>query len=199
MRKNLYKLTFLLSVVLLFGFGCDKSGNENSAGQENGQKNSYNYNDINQIMGDTELANKMATGRPSLDNTKQEVLGSDRGLMMAADGFIYSVLLQDVVGGQSSGLVKAGYKDKDYKLYADFANLIEPENGDFYEGWLVRTDPFDFVSVGKAEKIGGMYSNFYSSKKDLTKYNFYVLTMETNDGNPAPAKHILEGIFMKMK
>lgn len=39
--------------------------------------------------------------------------------------------------------------------------------------------------------------NTYSSGEDLTDHNFYVLTIEPDDGNPAPADHIVEGTLKR--
>ena len=39
----------------------------------------------------------------------------------------------------------------------------------------------------------GIYSNSFSTEKNYLEYDFYVLTIEPDDGDPAPDKHILEG------
>jgi len=98
--------------------------------------------------------------------------------------------------GESSGLAKANYKDGQYNLLATFENLPDPVGSDFYEGWIVRKGlNFDVISSGALEKIDGVYTNTYVSGQDLTDHSFYVLTLEPDDGNPAPADHILEGVM----
>lgn len=87
----------------------------------------------------------------------------------------------------------AGYRDGKYILQADFQKLGDPQGTDFYEGWVVRKSPFAFISTGKLEKINGEYTNNFTSSIDYTDYDFYVLTLEPDDGNPAPADHIVEG------
>jgi len=39
--------------------------------------------------------------------------------------------------------------------------------------------------------------NNFTSDIDYSSYDFYVLTLEPNDGDPAPADHIVEGAVMK--
>ncbi len=87
----------------------------------------------------------------------------------------------------------AGYTDGRYTLEADFKKLNDPKGSDFYEGWVVRKNPFAFISTGKLEKENGEYVNNFTSSTDYTDYDFYVLTLEPDDGNPAPADHIVEG------
>ncbi len=115
--------------------------------------------------------------------------------------------LKDVTGGQEvrgvvhdrlvNGGVKAVYEQdtQKYSLTAEFVALKDPVGDDFYEGWLVRPEPFDFVSTGKVEKdpTRKVYLQEFNDIKDLSEYTQYVLTVEPNDGDPAPADHILEG------
>lgn len=101
--------------------------------------------------------------------------------------------------GNGSGIAQASFKNKQYQLVARFKNLPEPNGTDFYEGWIVRKGlNFSVLSTGKAIKENGEYINVFSSDKDLTDHDFYVLTLEPDDGDPAPAAHILEGT-LKLK
>jgi len=104
--------------------------------------------------------------------------------------------LKDVDGGRVSGTVRSTYDDDKgaFVLVADFKNLPALEGTDFYEGWIVRKGIFfDVISMGKA--VGN--TNAYMSETDLTDHAFYVLTVEPDDGDPAPAKHVLEGTLKK--
>ncbi|MBD3330915.1 hypothetical protein GF354_05305 [Candidatus Peregrinibacteria bacterium] len=101
--------------------------------------------------------------------------------------------LSDVSGGNAEGQAGAQYTKAGYSLYARFSGLPHPEEGYFYEGWVVRQDPLSVLSTGKAERNLGDYINSYFSNDDLLDHDFYVLTLEPDDGDPAPAEHILEG------
>jgi len=100
--------------------------------------------------------------------------------------------------GKSSGIAKATIKDDKYHLLVTFDYLPDPQGTDFYEGWIVRRGVrFSVISTGEVEKIDGVYTNMYQSSEDLTDHSFYVLTLEPDDGDPAPADHILEGELSK--
>ncbi|MCH7493056.1 anti-sigma factor [Patescibacteria group bacterium] len=105
--------------------------------------------------------------------------------------------LVDVSGGEASGSVEAAYIDGVYDLVATLENLPTPAGTDFYEGWIVRNDPSDVLSTGKIDLVDGNYTNTFQSEKDLLDHDFYVLTIEPDDGDPAPANHILEGTLTK--
>lgn len=98
--------------------------------------------------------------------------------------------------GNSSGVAKATFGDGAYSMMATFENLPEPQGGDFYEGWIVRKTPFHFISTGELDFENGEFSNTYMSEADLTDHDFYVLTIEPDDGDPAPAEHVVEGTMM---
>jgi len=95
----------------------------------------------------------------------------------------------------AAGYAHASYNEEDgYVLHAKFSGLTDPQGDDFYEGWVVRQNPFAFWSTGKLEKgDDGSYINDITSSIDYSEYDFYVLTLEPNDGDDAPADHILEG------
>ena len=106
--------------------------------------------------------------------------------------FDFKASLEDVSGGSASGKVSATFEDV-YILYASFEDLPDLEEGFFYEGWVIRNSPLSVLSTGKAELMNKRYINRFSAEGDLTDHDFYVLTLEPNDGDPAPAGHILEG------
>lgn len=93
----------------------------------------------------------------------------------------------------AGGNAYVNYIDGEFNLKAELSELGDPVGDDFYEGWLVRQSPFDFISTGVLEKQGDVYVDEFSSSIDYSAYDFYVLTLEPNDGNPAPADHIVEG------
>jgi len=57
---------------------------------------------------------------------------------------------------------------------------------------------FDVISTGKLVEADGHYKNIFVGDTDQTDYARYVLTLEPDDGDPAPAKdHIVEGDLKK--
>ena len=97
-------------------------------------------------------------------------------------------------GGNSMGEAGMKYEDGKFTLYVE-TDVPDPQGTDFYEGWVVGSA--GVVSTGKLEKVtdqdGVTYVNNFMSDEDLTVNTKYVLTLEPDDGDPAPADHILEG------
>ena len=120
-------------------------------------------------------------------------------MMFQFSGVLYDVTKGKTVTGvntkgRATGMAHAKFEDGTYNLLVTFENLPDPQGTDFYEGWIVRRGVrFHVISSSKAEKINGVYQNSFQSDQDLTDHDFYVLTIEPDDGNPDPAEHILEG------
>ena len=106
--------------------------------------------------------------------------------------------LEDVEGGGGTGsawiVVKGG------KTYHRVTATAIPRltNDDFYEGWLVKEPvPGGFVSTGQMvfdQKTRKWVLN-YVSDSDMSEYRTVVITREPNDGDPAPAEHVIEATF----
>ncbi|MBI1961128.1 MAG: hypothetical protein HYS45_00315 [Parcubacteria group bacterium] len=107
--------------------------------------------------------------------------------------FTHSGTLSDVSGGTAGGSVGMDVITGVYHLYAAFNDLPPLGEGFSYQGSLVRTNPLSVISTGKAVMHNNQYVNAYLSRTDLLDHDRYVLTVEPDDGNPAPASHILEG------
>jgi hypothetical protein len=146
------------------------------------------------------IADKMMQQQPTPDKMMEGV-DTEKIMQMTFDWYGE---LTDVTAGKNiqgiitknnaKGIAKASFTNEKYALLVTFENLPEPQGTDFYEGWIVRKGiNFDVISTGKAVKVEGAYVNSYMSSQDLTDHTFYVLTIEPDDGNPAPAGHILEG------
>lgn len=143
---------------------------------------------------------KMIQREPTQDNGKVDmsVINPDFADMEV----VFSADLADVTeskeirgtqfDGQASGMFKTGFVGEMFGVEATFNGLPDIAGTDFYEGWLVRTEPFDFVSTGIAVKEDGKYVNRYLTEVDLSTYKKYVLTIEPNDGDPRPAEHVVE-------
>ncbi len=113
------------------------------------------------------------------------------------------IVLENVVGAQViRGVYFDGdemwygtleYTDWKTQLMTSFADLPMSGSDNFYEGWIVRKSPLSVISTGRLTYENGVWVNNYTSEDDLSDHSFYVLTLEPEDDDPAPADHILEG------
>lgn len=201
MNKNLLLLASLLLVVGV-GAGCETttststSVTDNSAMEEEYDDDDHMEDEHEGMTEQEEAMHMMEEEVASEDAAMMEV--DEETLTAMTSSTIYDVAgdLEDVTGGNATGVAQAGTMDGDYVLYATMENLPELEEGYFYEGWAVRHTPFDFISTGAAEQQeDGTWVNAYKSATDYSDYTNYVLTVEPDDGDPAPAEHILEGMM----
>ncbi len=142
-----------------------------------------------------DLQGLMRGQTPTEDNqriTRLDRAGIDQ---VEKQQYPYEGALHDVSGGVATGIARAGFFNKAYNLYVTFKDLPDPVGTDFYEGWIVRTDPFRLVSTGKVGRIDGSYADIYITSQDFTDHTRYVLTLEPSDGDPVPAAHIVESVF----
>lgn len=105
--------------------------------------------------------------------------------------------LKDISGGNASGIATRKVEDERF-THTILADLPDPEEGSFYEGWLVRgeegEDDFSFISTGKMKVAKGGYLLEFDSGNDFSDYSKVVVTLEkVADINPE--RHILEGEF----
>ena len=103
--------------------------------------------------------------------------------------------------GDLNGGVKVSYLDNSYLLIASFKNLPDLKNNSFYNGWLVKEggNSLSIINTGKAIKVGGVYMNSYTSEKNLTDYNFYILSIEENNNKEPSSRRILGGEIKVIK
>ncbi|MFT7184125.1 MAG: hypothetical protein ACI9QC_000456 [Oceanicoccus sp.] len=103
----------------------------------------------------------------------------------------YQADLASVDEGEAVGTATTNLSGT-FTLIASFSDLAPLEEGFFYEGWLVRTEgELSVISTGAITDN----MNFYVSEIDLSDHTKYILTLEPDDGDPAPADHVLEGSF----
>jgi hypothetical protein len=103
------------------------------------------------------------------------------------------IVLKDVAQGQAVGTGWRHYDGEEFVFKSEASGLIELEKGFFYEGWLVGKD--GFFSTGRLPVVDGKGTLYYQSDENKSEYDGVVLTLEAEDGNEAPDKHILEGSF----
>lgn len=68
----------------------------------------------------------------------------------------------------------------------------------FYEAWLVRPVPYDYVSAGEmvTNDLGSFVLDWNgASDKDYSGYTDLVITLQARNGDTYPQTHIVEGEF----
>lgn len=111
-----------------------------------------------------------------------------------------SVELKAVGGYEGSGTANRDYNGTSF-VHLVVAQLKDPGEGKFYEGWLVKKEPtLTYISTGKLEQQGGNGQDFallFTSKTDYSDHTDVIITEETGslgqDNNPEA--HVLEGSF----
>lgn len=99
--------------------------------------------------------------------------------------------LKDVSGGNSFAVATRKFENQTFDVTV-LADLPDPEAGSFYEAWIQKDNinvPLGKLSVAK----GGYLVNFTSSK-DYSDYNKFIVTIEKKD-DLTPETYVLEGSF----
>ena len=101
--------------------------------------------------------------------------------------------LKDVTGGVGGGIATRSYTDSKFELTV-LAELAEPGKGEWYEGWLVRDEPFSSIYAGKLRVAKGGFLLEFTEAMDLRDHVRVVVTVEKQDDRK-PETHVLEGSF----
>jgi len=214
-------IVLLASVLLLVGGGCLSLGTQNSdetISPIDSEKDGFETICVDRC-GDGECAEVVCAGEgcPCAETTANcaqdcsaaAAESSDNNPSMAK--FLDAqASLKDVTSGPVRGVTTDGNalgvasyvytEDDGYQLHAEVERLPEPKNSDFYEGWIVRKSPLSVVSTGKLiRRPDGRYTNDMDFADDMRDHVRYVLTLEPDDGDPAPADHIVDGVFEKLQ
>lgn len=102
-------------------------------------------------------------------------------------------MLKDVSGGQVVGTGWRYFDGNKFMQKIEASRLPAVGKGFYYEGWLVSDQ--GFFSIGRMAEEEGTGRLYYATNKDKSEFKGAVVTLEPEDGNPAPDKHILEGNF----
>ncbi len=105
--------------------------------------------------------------------------------------------LSDVSGGTSSGTVRRGEEEGQFRVTLN-AKLPDVDQAvSAYEVWLVRQVPYDYFSIGEIIKndAGEWTLEWTGVPKKYDAYTQVVITLEARDGNADPSGHVLEGEF----
>lgn len=205
--KNTITFSLLTAALVLVGASCTttEEATTNTAVEETGSTVAEVTVETDLVEETTEeseaMAEQMADTTAMATDEMESTFASDNsdGLMTEEVEVEYTRMadLVDVSGGSATGTAKLGTNGEgEHILMVDFDNLPELEEGFFYEGWLVDKDPFSFITTGATEVVDGQVVNLYSSNASLDQYDRYVLTLEPDDGDPAPAEHIVEEDFV---
>ena len=104
------------------------------------------------------------------------------------------IVLTNVSADPAEGSGFYGTMEDETRLFASF-DVVDPGEDFFYEGWLVcEGKPYTTNALTLNE---GKYENIFVSTEVPTNCQKYVLTIEPDDGDPAPAAHVLEGVLEK--
>lgn len=190
-----FSVIFVLALVLLLGSGCrDSSQNENTQPVIDRNSILLEARENGLIMDDAEIAT-MASAQLEVDQEGRRV-EDVQGYLNTNVKDWWSAALADVTGGDSYGIARADLKTGSFTLIAQMGNLPDPASGYFYGAWLVRRrGELAVLPLGSAVKTQNGYAVVYLTSIDLSDHDFFVLTLESDDGNSAPAEHILEGML----
>ena len=102
-------------------------------------------------------------------------------------------LLKDVSGGQSVGTAWRHFDGNVFSFKTEVSRLMSLEKGFYYEVWMVGKD--GFFSVGRIGDIDGSGKLYFIENEDKSEFRGVVVTLEQEDGDETPGKHVLEGSF----
>ena len=108
--------------------------------------------------------------------------------------FAYGAI-SGVEGTPASGVAQAYVFEDGTYLQTIQLNIEPAPEGYFYEGWAVNDDGSSVVSTGHIRNLFGDARHMmeYSSEQDLQDHLKVIVTLEPDDGDPAPAAHVAEG------
>jgi hypothetical protein len=105
--------------------------------------------------------------------------------------------LKALEGKDGSAIATRNFEDGKF-AHEVLADLPEPENGSFYEGWLVKgeegDEDFSLVSTGKMRIAKGGWVLDFSSSTDYSDHNKVMISLEKTADN-SPEEPFLEGSF----
>jgi len=102
-------------------------------------------------------------------------------------------ILRDVSGGQAIGTAWRHFDGSKYVHKVKVSKVADLEKGFYYEGWLVGDT--GFFSTGRMGVVNGEGTLYFTSDEDKGMYRGVVVTSEPEDGDKAPAEHVVEGSF----
>lgn len=103
------------------------------------------------------------------------------------------VALTGVNDYSANGVAQAHLFEDGYYLHTANVNIAPAEDGFFYEGWIVKGP--SVISTGHLSNYFGdvRHALRFESEIDYSGHDKVIITLEPDDGNPAPAEHVAEG------
>ena len=97
----------------------------------------------------------------------------------------------------ANGVALAHYFENGTYLLTVDLNIELPPDGFFYEGWLLDEGK-DPVSAGHFRSVFGdvRHRLEFETDEDFRGSLNVIVTVEPDDGNPAPAEHVAEGTMV---
>lgn len=132
---------------------------------------------------------------PTATTSYEQKLQNDFGITVPTTAV--KTDLSDVSGGSQMGIATKD-RDNGQNVYTIIANLNDPQQGYFYQGWLVRGNlgesNYDLVNLGRLTSGKGGWIVSYSTTNDLSDHKSVWVTLESFSTN-TPHQHVLEGSF----
>tara|TARA_Y100000310_G_C20634304_1_gene790368 strand:+ start:789 stop:1313 length:525 start_codon:yes stop_codon:yes gene_type:complete len=102
-----------------------------------------------------------------------------------------------VDGMPANGVTQSHYFEDGTYLHNLKLNVERPEDGFFYEGWVVHPETKDWVSLGHLNSNFGdvRHGLQFRGEQDLREYLQVKVTLEQDDGNPSPGDVVAEGVL----
>ena len=152
-------------------------------------------------ISNTEVA---ATG---IQNKQQksfsEQSSSGQSISGSADAVLYFVDPVEGVGSTALGNARRQFSEGIFNINVS-ASLSEPDKTQednrkmYYEAWMVRPTPFDYISIGELKiDAEGKFAVLWSGARgeSFFDYSKIIVTLEVDDGDDSPAQNILSGEF----
>lgn len=132
---------------------------------------------------------EVTTAMPTKEGFKSPEHGQETWFAMTA--------MTGVDGVNANGVAEGHLFEDGTFSHSVQLNIKFPDNDYFYEGWLVNPDTGKFISTGHLNSLFGdvRHSLQYTSVEDMREYSKVIITLEPDDGDPAPAAHVAEGLL----
>ena len=103
----------------------------------------------------------------------------------------------DGVGYEAAnGVAHGHFFDSGKFVHTMQLNIAPAPDGYFYEGWLTSTDG-EIISTGHLRNHLGdaRHQHRFEVDADVRSHTTVIVTLEPDDGDPAPGKHVAEGVL----